>query len=38
MFSGPNLILNSNYEDSDVPVPDELKDLTSHGKTVVLSE
>lgn len=38
MFSGPNLILNSDYDSSDVPVPEELEDMTSHGKFVVLTE
>lgn len=36
MFSGPNLVLNSNYGDSDVPLPSELGTASSPGDEIVL--
>lgn len=38
MFSGPNLVLNSNYGDTDVPLPSELSRANSPGQEVVLAE
>lgn len=38
MFSGPNLVLNSNYGDSDVPLPSELQGSTGVGDEVVLTQ
>jgi len=38
MFSGPNLVLNSNYGDSDVPLPSELGGASSPGEEIVLVE
>jgi len=36
MFSGPNLVLNSNYGDSDVPLPSELDAASTPGEEVRL--
>lgn len=36
MFSGPNLMLNSNYADSDIPVPSELEGASGAGDRIVL--
>jgi Flp pilus assembly protein TadG len=36
MFSGPDLILNSNYEESDIPIPTELDEATTPGDQIVL--
>jgi len=36
MFSGPNLVLNSNYGDSDVPPPSELGTASSPGEDIAL--
>jgi Flp pilus assembly protein TadG len=36
MFSGPDLILNSDYDNSDIPIPDEMDEATSPGEQVML--
>ncbi len=36
MFSGPDLILNSDYSDSDIPIPPEIEFAPSPGDHIVL--
>jgi hypothetical protein len=36
LYSGPHLILNSNYGDTDVPLPEGLRGAASPGKDIVL--
>jgi hypothetical protein len=36
MFSGPNLILNSDYDESDIPIPSEMAEATTLGEHIVL--
>jgi len=36
MFSGPDLILNSDYDDTDIPIPPELEEATTPGDHIVL--
>jgi Flp pilus assembly protein TadG len=36
MFSGPNLVLNTNYSDSDVPLPPELENASAAGDEIAL--
>lgn len=38
MFSGPNLVLNSDYGDTDVPLPSELSRADSPGEEIVLAQ
>jgi len=38
MFSGPNLVLNSDYGSSDVPLPSELGSAPSPGDKIVLAK
>lgn len=38
MFSGPNLVLNTDYGDSDIPLPTELEGSTGVGDEVVLTQ
>lgn len=38
MFSGPNLVLNSNYSDSDVPLPPEMEKAAAIGDEIVLAK
>lgn len=37
MFSGPDLILNSDYDDSDIPIPPELEKALMPGDQVILA-
>jgi len=36
MFSGPDLILNSEYDNSDIPIPREMEEATTLGEQIVL--
>jgi len=38
MFSGPNLVLNSEYDNTDVPLPPELEGASGHGEKVLLAK
>lgn len=38
MFSGPNLVLNSDYKNTDVPLPPELEGASGHGEKVLLAK
>ena len=38
MFSGPNLVLNTDYDDTDIPVPPELDGAAAPGEEIVLVE
>ncbi len=38
MFSGPNLILNSDYDNSDIPVPPEMASADTPGDHIVLEK
>lgn len=38
MYSGPNLLLNSDYGGSDIPLPEELSGVSSVGDKVVLAK
>ena len=38
MFSGPDLILNSDYNDTDIPIPEELESASTPGDQIVLSK
>jgi hypothetical protein len=36
MFSGPDLILNSEYDDTDIPIPPEIESASTPGDHIVL--
>lgn len=38
MFSGPNLVLNANFDETDIPVPPELMGTSGVGDTIILSK
>ena len=38
LYSGPNLVLNTDYGDTDIPVPSELKGIAGIGDEIVLAE